>query len=681
MGEHTKGSSSDSDGDIPSYDTSEAPRQGVKSSYQSDASKSGSAWRVWREVTRPGEGLVHPALIPGIGVEQTKRSFSTNKAVFGIAGVLIVLLIVWALYDPGGVISFGDSAHAWVTSQMGWLFSMLAILAAVYMLVLGYSRLGGIRLGADDEKPEFSTFSWIAMLFSAGVGIGLVFYGPYEPLVYYTDPPRGFGVDPETGEALKMALSQAMLHWGPVAWSMYALSGAAIAYGSYRRGRPALISAIFEPLLGQHTQGIVGTLIDTFAILVTLFGTTVSLGLGALQIASGVEKVGALDYTLGNPFLVAIMVVLTALFIISAVSGVKRGIRILSNLNMVIAGLLAVFVLLTGPTVYLLDLIPATSVQFFGNLPAMLGRIPADGPDMVEFLSSWTLNYWAWWVSWIPYVGTFIAKVSRGRTLRQYVTIVIGMPTLVCFLWFVIFGGTAIDMGLDVSSNPQSLLFALLSNLPFSTITAVLAVASITVFFVTSADSASIIMSSMTQRGKPEPAPRVTITWGVLLGLTAMSLLLAGGDSASDELDAIQNIMVIAAVPFIFIVFGIMVAFGKDLNTDPYILRRKYAQAAIDQGIRLGIADHGDNFVFGSSKVSAHEGAGAWLDSENPQLREWYTEHAEEVEKVDSDDVRRSLSPEYAQTRQSIRPEHKDTGENTSITQFRYRNDSSDSRE
>lgn len=624
-----------------------------------------SARRVLKEVTHPGPGLVHPALIPGIGVERTHYNFSTNRAVFAVSGVLIIAVIIWAIIAPDMISTVGTAALSWVTVRFGWMYSTLTIAIICFMMVLGYGRAGGVRLGADDEEPEFSTFSWIAMLFSAGMGIGLLFYGPYEPLVYFTNPPQGFNVDPATVEAAQTALAQTALHWGPIAWAFYALVGGVIAYNAYRRGRPPLISAIFEPLLGKYSSGPIGAMIDIFAIIVTLFGTSVSLGIGALQVGEGIEIVLGTG-PLGTTFIVIIMAVLTIAFILSAVSGVSRGIRLLSNANMVIAGCLALFVLVAGPTLFLMNLYPAAILSFFQNLGTMLIRNPNEGPETAKFLGSWTTYYWAWWVSWAPFVGMFIAKISRGRTLREFVTVVILVPALVCITWFVIFGGTAMYMslhGLDMNPNSnsaESLLFSLLQNLPLASITPFFAMISIVVFFVTSADSASIVMSSMTQRGNPEPSSIITIIWGALLGLTAASVLIAGGSNA---LAGLQSLMVVSSLPFAFVIMGMMVCWAIELRTDPYMLRSRYAKAAIAQGVRLGIARYGDDFVFGSSEVAIDEGAGGWIDSTDPKLTAWYLDAVEDGDILSAADVRRTLSPGNIQSKGPPRPDHLASGD------------------
>ncbi|WP_156822549.1 BCCT family transporter [Demetria terragena] len=593
--------------------------------------------RMIKEVTRPG--LVHPALIPGIGVESTRRTFATNRTVFVIAGALVAAVIIWAFASPDSIKDVGETSLAWVTGTFGWMFGILAIAIALFMLVVGYGRTGGIRLGEDDEKPEFSTVSWIAMLFSAGMGIGLLFYGPHEPLTYFLEPPHGANAEAGSPDAVQMAMAQTFLHWGPIAWAFYALVGGAIAYSAYRRGRTPLFSSLFESMLGSRAHGPLGAAIDIFAIIVTLFGTAISLGIGALQIGRGYEVVTGAG-PVGNAFLIAVMAILTALFIISAVSGIKRGIRALSNINMALAGLLAVFVFIAGPTVFLLNLMPAGLTEFGSSLGTMLSRNPNQGQDASDFMAGWTTYYWAWWVAWSPFVGLFIAKISRGRTLREFTTVVVVVPAGVCFVWFSIFGGTAMHMesegkGISGAGSPEARLFAVLDNLPLSTITSVLALLSIVIFFVTSADSASIVMGSLSQGGKPEPSSWVTITWGVLLGLTSISLLIAGGE---DALGGLQAIMIDTALPFAIIIIGIMFAWWKDLQTDPYILRAKYANAAVEQGVRRGIEGHGDDFVFGATQVDEHTGAGAWLDTDDPNLTEWYVEATRESESKDRPD-------------------------------------------
>ncbi|SFR99649.1 choline/carnitine/betaine transport [Agrococcus baldri] len=617
--------------------------------------------QVVREVTEPG--LVHPALIPGIGVERTGKEFATNWAVFAIAGAFVAAVIIWGIVDPDSIQAVGSASLGWVTVNFGWMFGALTIAITIFMLFVGYGRTGGVRLGMDDEEPEFSTVSWVAMLFSAGLGIGLLFYGPMEPLTYFVDLPPGFRVEDGTVDAMHAALAQTLLHWGPMAWAYYALVGGAIAYAAYRRGRSPLISAIFTPIFGQKTEGWLGSIIDIFAIVVTLGGTAISLGIGALQISRGFEIITGIG-EVGNGFIIGAIAVLTAMFVVSAVSGIKRGIRALSNINMIIAGVLGLFVFVAGPTLLVLNLLPSVVVSFFSELGTMLARSGSQGEETQAFLSAWTTYYWAWWVSWTPFVGMFIAKISRGRTLREFVTVVIIVPSIICLVWFTVLGGTSMAMemdglGISGSGSAEAILFTVLGNLPLGIITSVLALISITIFFVTSADSASIVMGSMSQRGKPEPSMWVTITWGVLLGATAATLLVAGGETA---LGGLQSLMVVTALPFAIVVIGIMFAWAKELRTDPYMLRRKYAKAAIAQGVRLGIEEHGDDFVFGSSEVVADDGAGAWLDTEDPSLTEWWTDATTGT--IHAADVTRNLDPGRIQRKGPDRPDHTASGDN-----------------
>ncbi|MBC9944142.1 BCCT family transporter [Leucobacter sp. cx-328] len=591
--------------------------------------------------------IPHPALLPGIGVEQTATRFPTNKFVLGGAVVVTLAVISWAFIAPDNLLDVGSTSLTWVTMNFGWLFGALAIVAALFMVIVGYGRTGGIRLGADDEEPEYSTTSWVSMLFAAGLGIGLLFYGPLEPLTYFQSPAPSQSVVGGTPAAALPAMAQTILHWGPIAWAFYALVGGAIAYSTFRRGRAPLISALFEPVFPGSSHRVLGRLIDFFAIVVTLFGTAVSLGIGALQIQSGFMLVTGLG-DMGNMFLIGSIAILTALFIASAVSGVKRGIRILSNTNMFLTGMLGLFVLIAGPTVFLLNYMPASLVEFVNQLGAMLSLNANDGPEAVDFLGAWTTYYWAWWVSWTPFVGMFIAKISRGRTLREFVTVVVFVPSAIVIAWFVVYGGTAIWMaqqGVDLQAGGTSeeVLFQLLQRLPLGMITSVIAMIAVIIFFVTAADSASIVMASMSQSGRPEPAKWVTVLWGLLLGTIAASLLLAGGRTA---LSGLQSIMVVSALPFAIIVIGIMISWAKELRTDPFIIRRRYAKAAIAQGVRRGIDEYGDDFVFGTSEVPAEEGAGAGFDSEDPALTEWYIDATTgPIDTITAEDVRRTLEP------------------------------------
>ncbi|MBO0899416.1 BCCT family transporter [Cellulomonas sp. zg-ZUI22] len=580
-----------------------------------------------QEVTSPGTlGSPHPALLPGIGVEQTHLSFRIDRVVFAVAAAVVLAVIAWGLLLPAGLADFANAAFEVVTVDFGWFFGVLTVVVLVFMMWLGFGRHRAVRLGQDDEEPEFSTVSWVTMLFSAGIGIGLLFYGPLEPMSFFLDPPPAFtGTEPGSGQAMHVALAQTLFHWGPVAWAFYALVGGAVAYAAYRKGRAPLMSALLEPVFGERSQGALGKVVDVFAIVVTLFGTAVSLGIGALQIGRGIEIVSGVG-PLGNAVIVGIIVVLAVAFILSAVSGVKRGIRALSNVNMVLAGLLGLFILVVGPTVLLLNLVPGVLMTFVAELPVMMGQSAATSPDAQEFMSAWSTYYWAWWVSWTPFVGMFIAKISRGRTLREFVTAVIVVPSAVCLVWFTVVGGTAMWLEqtrsvMSASASGQDMLFTLLRELPFGAVTSVLAIVSIVIFFVTSADSASIVMASLSEQGNPSPRRWTTVVWGSALAAVAAVLLVGGGEVA---LSGLQSLMMVSALPFAVVLIFVMVAWSKDLARDPLTLRRRYAREALEQGVRAGIEEHGDDFVVGVVATEPDEGAGAWLDTDDPVLTDWY---------------------------------------------------------
>ncbi|QZN87655.1 BCCT family transporter [Cellulomonas sp. C5510] len=580
-----------------------------------------------REVTSPGtlDGP-HPALLPGIGVEQTHRRFRVDTVVFAVAAAVVVGVIAWGVLSPAGLADFAAAGFAFVTVDFGWFFGILTVVVFLFMMWLGFGRHRAVRLGQDDEKPEFSTVSWVAMLFSAGIGIGLLFYGPLEPMSFFLDVPPAFaGTEAGSDRAMHVALAQTLFHWGPVAWAYYAMVGGAVAYAAYRKGRTPLMSALLEPIFGQRSHGVLGKVVDVFAIVVTLFGTAVSLGIGALQIGRGVEIVAGVG-PLGNAVIVGIIAVLAVAFILSAVSGLKRGIRALSNINMGLAGLLGVFILVVGPTVLLLNLVPGVLMTFVGELPTLMGQSAATAPDAQEFMSAWTTYYWAWWVSWTPFVGMFIAKISRGRTLREFVTTVIVVPSAVCLVWFTVVGGTTMWLeqtgsAISEAQSGQDMLFTVLGELPFGAVTSVLAMISIVIFFVTSADSASIVMASLSEQGNPEPRRWTTVAWGVALAAIAAVLLVGGGQVA---LTGLQSLMIVSALPFAVVVILVMVAWAKDLARDPLTLRRRYAREALDQGVRAGIEEHGDDFVLGVVATPPDEGAGAWLDTGDPALTDWY---------------------------------------------------------
>ena len=520
-----------------------------------------------------------------------------DKVVFGVSAAIAVAFLVWGFVSTSSLADVSGKSLSWTMANTGWLFVLTSSGFVVFVLWLALSRFGNITLGRDDEEPEFKTISWVSMMFSAGMGIGLMFYGVSEPITHFATPPPGTGAAGNP-EATQNAMATTLFHWTLHPWAIYAVVGLAIAYGVYRKGRLQLISAAFEPLLGRHANGPWGKVIDMLAIFATLFGSAASLGLGALQIRSGLHIVSGWSAT-GNAVLIGIIAILTVAFVLSAVTGVAKGIQWLSNINMVLAIALALFVFVVGPTVFILNLVPTSLGSYIQDLAMMSARTGAEGGTTNEWLQSWTVFYWAWWLSWTPFVGMFIARISRGRTIRQFVSGVLLVPSLVSLVWFCIFGGAAIKLqqtGTDIAGagGVETQLFSTLEAYPLATVASVVVMVLVAIFFVSGADAASIVMGTLSERGTIEPSKPTVIFWGVATGAVAAVMLLVGG---SDALTGLQTITIVAALPFVLVMIGLAVALVKDLRNDPLMVRQKYAAEAVEAAVVAGVTEHGDDFV------------------------------------------------------------------------------------
>ncbi len=527
-----------------------------------------------------------------------------DRVIFGVAAVLVVAFIVWGAASTATLSEVASLVLDGIMKAGGWAFVLAASGFVVFALWLAFSRYGKIPLGRDGEAPEFRTISWIAMMFSAGMGIGLMFYGVSEPLSHFTSPPPGT-VAAGDPAALDIAMATTLFHWTLHPWAIYAVVGLAIAYSTFRRGRRQLISSAFAPLLGEmRTEGPLGKAIDILAIFATLFGSAASLGLGALQIGAGLQINGFPVPDEIKPLLVGIIAVLTIAFVCSAVTGIAKGIQWLSNINMVLAGVLALAVFVGGPTILILNLIPTAIGDYVGNLSEMAARTAATGgAETADWLGDWTVFYWAWWISWTPFVGMFIARISRGRSIRQFVTGVILIPSAVSLVWFAIFGGAAIDqqraidptgaVGLAAEST-EGQLFGLLGSMPFGAVLSILAMVLIAIFFVSGADAASVVMGTLSSRGSIEPARWVVIFWGVVMGgIAIIMLLVSPGDEA---LAGIQSITIIMAAPFALVMVALCVALTKDLRNDPLVRRDVRSVQAVEQAVDYGTQNYGDEF-------------------------------------------------------------------------------------
>ncbi|MFF1375065.1 BCCT family transporter [Streptomyces sp. NPDC058308] len=484
----------------------------------------------------------------------------------GVAGVLAV--VAWAALGKDSFEHASDTALGWVLSNFAWLFVIAADVFLVLCVGLALSRFGRIRLGKDDSRPEFTNLAWIAMMFSAGMGIGLMFYGVGEPLTHYLNPPPSSGVGPRTGAAARTALEYSFFHWTLTPWAIYGIAGLALAYAGFRKGRGNRLSSVFVPLIGaRRAAGWPGRLIDLLAVFATVFGTATSLGVGALQVATGLNlTTGVADST---TLQLIIIVSLGGAFVVSAFSGVHKGVKWLSTLNIVLAACLMLFVFVLGPTVYVLDAIPASVGGYLHQLLPMASRTGAftDG----AWLGTWTIFYWAWWLSWAPFVGTFIARISHGRTIREFLIGVLLVPSGATVVWFCVMGGTGIrldatgraDMAAKAEEGAEASLFAMLDALPLGTVTSWVAMILVMTYFVTSADSASLVMGSLSSRGSLHPPTWLVVVWGVLMAAVAAVLLVAGG------LDSLQSATILVALPFVVVMLTLCWALLKELREDP----------------------------------------------------------------------------------------------------------------
>ncbi|MDO5644604.1 MAG: BCCT family transporter [Dermabacter sp.] len=602
------------------------------------------ASRFFRDITEYPHGI-HPALVPGVSIEDQKVRYGVDRGIIAAVGLAVIAFVAWGIANPPQVLEYSTAALGWVMTNLGWLFNSVAIGMVVFLVVIACSKFGRIPLGLDDEKPQYSTASWAAMLFAAGIGIGIIFFGPLEPLTYYVSPMEGL-YEPATVEAVKGALAQSALHWGVNAWAIYAIVGLAVAYVSFRRGRVPLMSSILTPLWGGDSNSLGARFIDGLAIIATLFGTAASLGIGALQIGRGFELVTGWSPGVNTAALI-IIVILTIGTIISAVSGVAKGIRMLSNVNMALAVGLALFFFVVGPTVFLMNIIPGVIMSYAVNAPEMLAATTADSPEVRQFLSSWTTFYWAWWVSWAPFVGVFVAKISRGRTVRQFVFGVLLIPSSIIILAFTILGGTAVWLQREYGTlvpgdDPENLpaaadvFFLVLDYLPGAEFVAPVVMVMLAIFFITTADSASLVNSQLSQKGNPEPRRLITAFWAVAMAGIAVVMLLMGGSNA---LQGLQNLITITALPFSVVLVLMAVALFKEMRTDPFIIRRQFEKAAISNAIVHGIEDYGDNFELSVSPTApdSERAAGAAFDSTADEVTGWYTRTDEDGNVIEFD--------------------------------------------
>ncbi|MGF3105601.1 BCCT family transporter [Rossellomorea sp. DUT-2] len=468
-----------------------------------------------------------------------------NK-VFWISAIIVSILVVFGAAFPKLFAKGANAAFGFTTYSFGWFYLAAVFFFVLFLFFLMVSKYGKIRLGKDDERPQYPFFTWIGMLFSAGFGIGLVFWGIAEPMSHFFETPIP-GVEPQTEESARLAMGYSFFHWGVSQWSVFTIVGLIIAYFQFRKGENGLVSTSLSPMIGRQKKGIKNT-IDILAVIATVMGVATSLGLGILQINGGLNSV----FGVGNNTLsqLSIVFILLILYLASSTTGLDKGIKWLSNVNLSLALFLMLFVFIVGPTVFILNTFILGIGDYISNFIRYSLRLtPYQGGTWVQ---DWTIFYWAWAIAWSPFVGAFIARVSRGRTIREFIIGVLVVPPLIALMWIAVFGGTALHLDLfngtaiaeGVNKDVTSALFSTYGELPFTMILSVISILLIFTFLITSADSATYILSSMTTEGSLNPPMIVKIVWGVLIAAIAAVLLVSSG------LEGLQTASLVSALPF-----------------------------------------------------------------------------------------------------------------------------------
>ena len=484
--------------------------------------------------------------------------------VFIISSVIVAIIVLLGAIFPVKFNDIGDKATAWITETLGWYYMIVVIAMIFFCIFLMLSPIGKLKLGKPHEKPEFNTVSWFAMLFSAGMGIGLVFWGAAEPIAHFAAPPKA---DPKTTAAYAEALQSVFFDWGFHAWGVYGVVALALAYFQFRKDEPGLISKTLRPVFGRYVDGPLGIVIDVLSVIATIGGVAVSLGMGALQINGGLNYLFDVP---NNIFVQSIIIIIvTILFLTSAWSGLNKGIQILSNVNISIAGLLLIAVLIIGPSILMLNAFTTTTGNFLQTFLQNSFDTGMFNSQKADWMSDWTFFQLAWWISWSPFVGVFIARVSRGRTVREFIGGVMLVPVLISFIWFSVFGVLGVETAKKhpaiFDMPPETALFGVFNEMPLGLILSIITLALIATFFITSADSATFVLGMLTTRGSLNPSSFIKIVWGVAQSLIAFILLFTGGDNG---LNALQNTAIITALPFSVIIIFMMISFYKDANRE-----------------------------------------------------------------------------------------------------------------
>jgi len=498
-----------------------------------------------------------------------------HNPVFFFSALLILIFVIGTMMFPHQANEALGGAKGWAINNFDWLFMLSGNIFVLFCITLIFLPVGKIRLGGKDATPDFSLLSWFAMLFAAGMGIGLMFWSVAEPVAYYTDwYGTPLNAEAKTAAGAGVAMGATMYHWGLHPWAIYAVVGLSLAFFSFNKDLPLTIRSTFYPILGERIWGKAGDFIDILAVLATIFGLATSLGLGAQQAASGLKFLFGIESGLNVQL--AIIVGVTAVAIFSVTRGLDGGVKVLSNINMIIAAALLLFVIFAGSTLTVLSNIGSTAGNYLANIIPLSNWI---GREDETWYHGWTVFYWAWWVSWSPFVGMFIARISRGRTVREFITAVLLVPTLLTIVWMASFGGTALE---QVKNNVGQLseglsevslaMFQMLENMPMTSITSFLAIVLVLVFFITSSDSGSLVIDSITAGGKIDAPVPQRVFWATMEGLIAGALLFGGG---SEALKALQAGAITTGLPFTLVLLAMCVSLYKGLRHEHILFHKQ----------------------------------------------------------------------------------------------------------
>ncbi len=493
-------------------------------------------------------------------------NYIKKNSVFIISVIISLVVILYGALNSNGMTSLANTLLSFLNNNFAWFYLMALPCFFVFLIWLACSKYGNIKLGDPDEKPEHSTLSWFAMLFCAGTGIGLVFWSIAEPLTHYTNPP--YGIDPGSDEAANFSIRTSFLHWGLLPWACFALVGLALAYFQFNKKKSALISTTFIPLIGEkYSRGVFGKVVDTFSVLVTVAGVATSLGLGCMQICGGFNHL--FNIPNNSTAWLIVIIVITCIFACSSVSGVGKGIKFLSNINSYLAIALLILGFCVGPTNTMLNTLVnglGEHVTYFFTDCLKLNPYGDTSWEM-----NWRVFYWAWWVAWAPFVGMFVARISKGRTVREFIIAVMVVPSLLTFVWYSVFGTLAISAGegewslealAQIAASPETAVFVVFETYPLTKLLSGLVIALLMIFFITSADSATFSLSMLTSNGNLNPPNWKKIVWAVIEAIMAYVLLCSGG------LKPLQTVSIVAALPFLVIMvimcFGVVKAFKND---------------------------------------------------------------------------------------------------------------------